>query len=320
MLVLATLTITGPAVAGSLDPTNAPSDPTTAMFTLGDLYRRLDTGTPGVKRTGGFTEPTNAPAPTGHTLDEIMAKAPATNANAATVGDVLTNKVFWGLKSGSWGLQSGTVPNTNLSPSSAILAVGYYTATNLTQVDTDLVASNIATNVTIFGVVGVLCTTPAPVPRTGQTNSYWANDDGAYQKGVKWPSQRFDVGTGTSSNCVTDNLTGLMWLKNPDATIRTWTNAIVYCEGLDGTNGRGGHTDWRLPNVKELQSIISFGAFNPALPSGHPFVGIQSDLYWSSTTTAANSNVAWNLYLVVGYDGRANKTDKYYVWPVRGGQ
>ncbi|NIO68243.1 MAG: DUF1566 domain-containing protein, partial [Anaerolineae bacterium] len=44
--------------------------------------------------------------------------------------------------------------------------------------------------------------------------------------------------------------------------------------------------DWRLPNVRELQSLIDYGRQTPALPSGHPFTGVQSSLYWSSTTHA----------------------------------
>jgi len=52
---------------------------------------------------------------------------------------------------------------------------------------------------------------PAPVPKTGQTTSYATGDDGDLEKGVAWPDPRFmDNGNGT----VTDNLTGLIWLKN----------------------------------------------------------------------------------------------------------
>ena len=60
------------ASAGSLDSPASPSDPASAMFTLEDIYKRLDTGTATAKRTGGFTEPTAGPASTGHTLNEVM--------------------------------------------------------------------------------------------------------------------------------------------------------------------------------------------------------------------------------------------------------
>jgi hypothetical protein len=52
---------------------------------------------------------------------------------------------------------------------------------------------------------------PAPVPRTGQTTSYAASDDGALQRGVVLPTPRF---TDNSNGMITDNLTGLIWLKN----------------------------------------------------------------------------------------------------------
>jgi hypothetical protein len=135
----------------------------------------------------------------------------------------------------------------------------------------------------------------APVEKTGQTTSYAAGDDGDLQKGVTWPSPRFtDNGDGT----VTDNLTGLIWLKNANSFGgKTWADALNACNTLadDGTNLTDGSVagDWRLPNVKELQSLIHFGFCYPALPDtagtgqwseGNPFTNVPSLFYWSSTT------------------------------------
>ena len=53
---------------------------------------------------------------------------------------------------------------------------------------------------------------------------------------------------------------------------------------------------------------------------GDPFTGVQSDYYWSSTTYAGNTDNAWFVYLGDGDVGDGDKTDTYYVWPVRGGQ
>ena len=50
-----------------------------------------------------------------------------------------------------------------------------------------------------------------------------------------------------------------------------------------------GYDDWRLPNVKQLQSLVDYGTTYPALPSGHPFVDVQVD-YWSSTSVSPNNN------------------------------
>ena len=74
------------------------------------------------------------------------------------------------------------------------------------------------------------------------------------------------------TNVVLDNLTGLMWTRNANlGGSRTWTNSITYCEAL--TNG--GYEDWRLPSVRELQSLMDYGRDTPALPPGHPFANVQ---------------------------------------------
>src|SRR3989338_5085700 len=66
-----------------------------------------------------------------------------------------------------------------------------------------------------------------------------------------------DNGNGT----VTDNDTGLMWQKEDDGVTRTWESAIIYCEGLS----LGSYSDWRLPNIKELESITDATKDNPAI-------------------------------------------------------
>jgi len=159
------------------------------------------------------------------------------------------------------------------------------------------------------------------VAKTGQVFVYCVGDDGYYQKGIAWTNNdRFVVGAGTASNCVTDRLTQLMWLKNPDTITRTWTNAISYCENLDGTNGRGGYTDWRLPNRRELFSLIDDGTDNPALPTNHPFTNMQANRYWTSTTCEPSSETAWGVIFINGYMFNNAKTFSYYVLPVRAGQ
>ena len=213
-----------------------------------------------------------------------------------------------------------------LSATNTVIQAGYYAATNLTQVDTDLAADNIKKDVSLFGIAGTYTgggTFPAKVPKTGQTAVSMAGDDGSYQKGVASPSPRFSAGAGTSSNCVTDNLTGLMWLKNPDTvTQKTWTNAVLYCEALDGTHGRGGYADWRLPNVKEQESVLDYGRHNPALPAGHPFLAmpVGSGYFWTSTTFPGYSVDAWYAALGNGLVTAGQKTYTCYAWPVRGGQ
>lgn len=69
-----------------------------------------------------------------------------------------------------------------------------------------------------------------------------------------------------------------------------------------------------------MQSLIDCGRVNPALPSGHLFTGVQSGNYWTSTTYAEYTSIAWIVYLYYGYLNNDGKTYSYGVWPVRGGQ
>jgi len=69
-----------------------------------------------------------------------------------------------------------------------------------------------------------------------------------------------------------------------------------------------------------LQSLVDYGQYEPPLPSGHPFSGVQSSYYWSSSTYADSANNAWSLYLNFGSVGLDVKPINYFVWPVRGGQ
>ena len=158
---------------------------------------------------------------------------------------------------------------------------------------------------------------PTQVPKTGQTITYATGDDGALEKGVAWPSTRFTDNTGDEAGTVTDNLTGLMWAENANADgTKTWATALTYCNGLS----LGGYTDWRLPNVKELVSLMDWGQSNPVLPDEHPFDNVQPDFYYSSTTVKASTTRAWRVYFASGDVSPGDNNTYYYVWPVRGGQ
>jgi len=163
---------------------------------------------------------------------------------------------------------------------------------------------------------------PAPVEKTGQTTSQADYDDGYYQRGVTPPAQWFkDNGNGT----VTDNKTGLIWLKNANCFgYATWALALSACNALP--RGSCGLTDgsiagdWRLPNRFELESLLDLGQYNPALPLGHPFTNVSTPC-WSSTTYAGSTGSA---FLVNFYSGGVDAYGKStyqngYVWPVRGG-
>ena len=174
----------------------------------------------------------------------------------------------------------------------------------------------------MFSATGTGHAQPAETWRTGQTTSYAAGDDGALERGVAWPVPRFtDNGDGT----VTDNLTKLIWLKNANCSgQKTWQQALSYCNtlasGLCSLTDGSVAGDWRLPNRKELFSLIDHSCHADALPQGHPFTNVQSTWYWSSSTYANDTNRAWQVFMQLGNIGSSYKSNDTYVWPVRGRQ
>jgi hypothetical protein len=136
---------------------------------------------------------------------------------------------------------------------------------------------------------------------------------------------------------VRDTLTGLLWLKNADCfgQFRTWTQALgdanTLASGMCGLIDGSVAGDWRLPNVKELLSLIDYGQFDPALPAGHPFLnvppfagGTKETGYWTSTTrlSDASGGIA-DPFVVRLQEGTtwlfSSPPFTYHVWPVRGG-
>lgn len=160
------------------------------------------------------------------------------------------------------------------------------------------------------------------LPQTGQTTSYEDCDDGLLQKGADWPVPRFtDNGNGT----VTDNLTGLVWLKDANCFgTRNWVNALlninILASGSYGLSDGSQARDWRLPNIAELLSLVDISCYNPVLPAPNPFYNIQSIYYWSSSTCASITRNAWIVDMGYGSVESVDKNHDLYVWPVRGGQ
>jgi hypothetical protein len=161
----------------------------------------------------------------------------------------------------------------------------------------------------------------APVPKTGQTASFLPRDDGDLEKGVAWPTPRFN---DNKNGTVTDNLTGLTWMQQATALgKKNWHDALIAANDLAapsaGLSDGSKAGDWRLPNLKELQSLVDYGRFGPALPAEHLFTGMESSYYWSSSTnTGINSN-AWDVNFSDGGVGYSGKVNILYVWCVRGG-
>ena len=126
------------------------------------------------------------------------------------------------------------------------------------------------------------------LPGTGQVTIYAPGDDADVGAGGALSYR--DNGDGT----VTDIRTGLTWEKKTDANVNdnyTWSDAFAYVAALNAMNGGAGlagHNDWRLPNVRELLSIVDYGRSNPSIhPVFGPTAGVLNYvMFWSSTSWA----------------------------------
>ncbi|MBJ6752135.1 Lcl C-terminal domain-containing protein [Geomonas anaerohicana] len=169
------------------------------------------------------------------------------------------------------------------------------------------------------------------LPKTGQKTCYdsagteipcaGTRQDGELQMGLAPPSPRF---TDHNDGTVTDNLTGLIWLKQANCFgPKLWMDAMSLAKDLhSGTCGLSDNSvagDWRLPNILELESLVDISNINPALPTGHPFSSVQNSGYLSSTTNAFHPLRARYVYFPDGaVNGASKTTEPHFVWPVRG--
>lgn len=175
-----------------------------------------------------------------------------------------------------------------------------------------------------LGWAGSVAADEQKFPATGQTTSFLAGDDGAIQAGATLSYK--DNGNGT----ITDRNTRLVWEKKSDdlsihnvnnaytwdeaftlhvailnntcannETVTCSANADCVAAGVGGKCGFAGKRDWRVPNAKELQSIVNYGIFFPMVSSAFntncvPNATVldgsctAATYHWSSTTSLAN--------------------------------
>ena len=115
-------------------------------------------------------------------------------------------------------------------------------------------------------------------------------------------------------NTITDNYTGLIWQKAQSPNTLTWEEALSYATALT----LSGKTDWRVPNVKELQSLNDEKLYKPSFNKSF-FPNVLSGNYWSSTSQVNATNRAWDLNVDFGIVSYSDKTIKENVICVRGG-
>jgi hypothetical protein len=171
--------------------------------------------------------------------------------------------------------------------------------------------------------------------------SFVEGDDGDLQTGVPWPVPRFSInGDGT----VTDSLTGLVWLRFAGCRVffpgdttggnrRSWSDALTaanlladgYCGLSDGSKAG----DWRLPNIRELESLIHYGFIQPSLPNtagsgqlveGDPFYGFDWEevYYWTSSVFIPDADQAWAMNAFGGGFVPIPEKLQRGTWAVRG--
>ena len=116
-------------------------------------------------------------------------------------------------------------------------------------------------------------------------------------------------------------LTGDQFISSKN---RFWTRVIA--DMNEGLYDNFGYTDWRVPNMRELFSLVDSDKFSLPLPAGHPFVNIQHGThlwtYWTSTSYKGNLSHVWCLCTYGGYLKFCNKGGNaliMFLWPVRGG-
>jgi len=109
----------------------------------------------------------------------------------------------------------------------------------------------------------------------------------------------------------TDLLTGLTWLKQLYRDSITWEQALGYAD----TFSAAGYSDWRLPNIKELQSLSDQNLILPCISSKVlSFTGNRK--FWSSTTLPNQSVSAWYLdsrYGITTYSAKTRRNDAVLV-------
>lgn len=188
-----------------------------------------------------------------------------------------------------------------------------------------------------------------PCPTAGQP---FYGQDAQYYGPARSYTKLDSSGNGLPESATTwvmvrDIVTGLIWevKQNRDgsqdyANPHDADNTYFWCDTNPDTNGSdqgtcgsndtedflaalngsafGGHTDWRLPTIKELKTLVDRSRIAPSINT--TYFPDTKRYYWSSTTYAGSTFDTWFVHFGLGYGNRSNKANVYYVRAVRGGQ
>lgn len=111
-------------------------------------------------------------------------------------------------------------------------------------------------------------------------------------------ARRFVILPAFNNEAVLDKETGLVWERSPQTTSARWIAARRTCI----EKNVGGQKGWRLPSLQELTSLVdpSVAPPGPTLPPGHPFLTVQSTVYWSATRVDEDARGSWAVHFGLG--------------------
>jgi hypothetical protein len=128
---------------------------------------------------------------------------------------------------------------------------------------------------------------------------------------------RFILLANFNNDAVLDRETGLVWQRQPDTLELSWEGAKAFCRQAATGNRRG----WHMPTQEEAYTLLDPTQFNPGLPPGHPFLGVNGDNFWTTTPSELNPPLIYVLSPISGTGlGAVNPSAiPARVWCVRGG-
>ena len=112
------------------------------------------------------------------------------------------------------------------------------------------------------------------------------------------PGGRYVVTNGgTSNGTVYDTRTKLTWQQTMSSIFYTWADAKTYCAGVGSSLGG---TGWRLPTLKELQSLVDYSQTTYSKIDSTAFPGTPSERFWSASPLVGSSSSAWRVFFGLG--------------------
>ena len=115
-----------------------------------------------------------------------------------------------------------------------------------------------------------------------------------------------------NGEAVRDARTGLVWEREPDREHDVWSRSLERC----ATKEVGGQKGWRPPTIDEIRTLVDSEQNDPSLPAGHPFVGIRSEIFWTSTPHPTDDIVAWQQSFLTGQSVTDQKSGMRRLWCV----